>query len=887
MRKKKVKCPYPDSRLPGSTENVMGSFRRREFLRSLAGAGAAAVLASQTATSDIVGTVAITKPVLAVSGGAPQAPGPAARMVSPDIDDLHKPWCYLAHSTTVLGMPWMPDAVQVTYDGAIFTRHAELCFFYGQPLQPVMQRQKHWLEGWIPIVQYDWRDGESAYQVEMFGAILEGFNEANTLQFIRVHIGSDGSKARSAAFAAATRMAGDQWRFGDVPFSPDWIYEIREGVVYRSGAFVYSFSTEGVQREAVAGHPYEARFAGGTYSVNQRTPVCLARYAPVLAPGERTEFVFKMPRVPTQDSAYIQAAQAADYGDYRERTVRFWQELLSKTNRITVTAEPLIGQAHRATAVHTLLATRTTEGRRLQTDGLPYPEEFLASIPEYGRVYDTFGLPDYTRANVRVCREKLQPDGMFLDVNLVHGRKDLSSHGQTMAFLLNHALMSQDTAYAREIWPMIRPAVDLIRRDHEQEPHGLMRASWPYDAEMIKGQYTCHNLYALYGLRLAIRVAHLLGESDEAESWLKLHDDYQGSLLKALDASAASDGYVPTGLYEFITGEASREGFHEYQTDQDYENVMLAWPCEALAPSDRRVAGTVDRLRHTKYREGIMTYRNGQHLHHYITVNSAVQDAVAGRDRQALIDTYHILLHCGGTFEGFENLVVPWTDRDTDPTCPPPHGWSVAKINGLLRNLFLIEFGGRCGVDEGQRDLMVFNVISPAWAQPGQQIAVEDARTEFGMISASMHFRADGADVSLKTSFHHQPRNLVFHVPYFVELVTFATDAQRSSREGSSVRVSPEATRVRFTWRDMPEAHRRTTQDILLAYRREPGFWKGKRSEMPVPPKGFLSAEEEALPPAPLSFEAVRDAWRREYGRRLAEFVSAGGKPSTVTAPDL
>lgn len=315
--------------------------------------------------------------------------------------------------------------------------------------------------------------------------------------------------------------------------------------------------------------------------------------------------------------------------------------------------------------------------------------------------------------------------------------------------------------------------------------------------------------------------------------------------------------------------------------------MLLAWPCEALAPSDRRVAGTVDRLRRTKYREGIMTYRNGQHLHHYITVNSAVQDVVAGRDREALIDTYHILLHCGGTFEGFENLVVPWTDRDTDPTCPPPHGWSVAKINGLLRNLFLVEFGGRCGVDEGQRDLLLFGVISPAWTRPGHQIAVQDARTEFGMISATMHFRADGADVSLKTSFHHQPRDLVFQVPYFVELVSFATDAKRSSREGSSVRVSPEATQVRFIWREKPEAHRRTTQDILLAYRREPGFWKGKRSEMPEPPQRFLSAEEEAFPPAPLSFEAVRDTWRREYRRRLAEFVSSGGEPSTVTAPDL
>jgi hypothetical protein len=808
-------------------------------------------------------------------------------MVSPALDDPSKPWCYLAHTTTLIGVPWMPDAVQVTYDGAIFTRHAELCFFYGDPLRPVLQRQKRWLDGWIPIVQYDWRDGDIAYEVEMFSSVLDGFNEENTLQFVRAHIRNTGPKPAPATFAAASRASGGRWRFGDAQFSPTWTYEIAGGALYREKEFVYSFPTDGVNLEAVAGRPYEAPFAGDTYSVTKGTAVCLARYTPMLAPGGTADLVFKMPRVPTGDRGYIQAAQAADYGAHRERTVRYWRELLDETNHITVTAEPLIEQAHRATAVHTLLATRTIDGHRVQTDGLPYPQDFLASFPEYGRVYDSFGLTEYLRANLRACREKQQPDGMFLDVNLVHGRKDLSSHGQTMVFLLHHALMSQDLTYAREIWPMIRPAVELIRRDHEQEPHGLMRTSWPYDAEMIKGQYTCHNLFSLYALRVAIRVARLLGESADAESWLKLHDDYQSSVLKALDASVAPDGYIPTGLYEFITGEAARSGFGEYQTDQDYENMLLAWPGEALPPSDRRVAATVDRLRRTKYREGIMTYRNGQHLHHYDTVNSALQDVVAGRDREALIDTYHVLMHCGSTLEGFENLVVPWSDRDTHPNCPPPHGWCESKINCLLRNLFVVELGGRCGLDAGQRDLRLFSVISPAWVKPGERIAIEKARTEFGMVTASMQFRSRGADVSLQTDFHTPPRDIVFHVPYFVELAKFSTDAKRSTRDGATVRVSPDVTGVRFTWWLKPEVHRHTTQNILLAYRREPGFWKGKRSEMPEPPPGFLTDEEEKLPPAELSFVTVRDAWRREYARRLAEFVKRGREPALVTAPAL
>ncbi len=357
--------------------------------------------------------------------------------------------------------------------------------------------------------------------------------------------------------------------------------------------------------------------------------------------------------------------------------------------------------------------------------------------------------------------------------------------------------------------------------------------------------------------------------------------------LKALKASAAPDGYVPIGLYKFLTGEGARKGVGEWTTDQDSENMLLAWPGEALLPSDWRVAGTLNRRHDTKYREGITTYRNCLHLHHDITVSSTMQDVVAGRDRKALVATYHILLHCGSTFEGFATLVFPWTGRDTHPDLPPPHAWCAAKINGLLRNMFVAEPGGRYAVDEGQRDLRLLSVISPEWAQPGKRIAVENAPREFGIVTARMQFRTDGADASFNAQFHDQPRDVVIHIPHSVELINFDADAKLASRDGEDIRVSPEVTRMRLTWRKRPGVNRRTVQDLLLMDRRENKFWAGTRSEEPAAPKGFLAREEEDLAPVPLSFVVVRDALRREYARRLAAFVKAGGKPVTVAAPAL
>ena len=77
--------------------------------------------------------IALSTPVI----GAP--------MLDPAIDDPEKPWSYFGKTTTLIGVPFMPDAIQVTFDGAIFTGHAELCFFLGDSSHPFCDRQKRWL----------------------------------------------------------------------------------------------------------------------------------------------------------------------------------------------------------------------------------------------------------------------------------------------------------------------------------------------------------------------------------------------------------------------------------------------------------------------------------------------------------------------------------------------------------------------------------------------------------------------------------------------------------------------------------------------------------------------------------------------------------------------
>jgi hypothetical protein len=203
--------------------------------------------------------------------------------------------------------------------------------------------------------------------------------------------------------------------------------------------------------------------------------------------------------------------------------------------------------------------------------------------------------------------------------------------------------------------------------------------------------------------------------------------------------------------------------------------------------------------------------------------------------------------------------------------------WGCANTHTAIRNLFIMEQGGRGGLEMDQRDILLFNVVSPAWLKTGEPLGIEKAPTMFGTVTALMTPRAGGADIAFNTDFHTKPRNLVVRIPYFVKLASFSTNATQSKREGDVIRLSPDATKLSLKWTIDPAADQTTFQDILLGYRREVGFWDGKRADVPKAPIGFLTAEERSRPAEALSFKLVLDAWKTEYARRFAEHVKAGG----------
>jgi hypothetical protein len=808
------------------------------------------------------------------------------KMVNPDIDNPNKPWCYLQNSTTVIGVPYMPDAVQVTYDGAIYTGKAELCFFYGNSLKPVMQREKRWYKGWIPIIEYNWESQKIKYEVEMFGFPLEGENAKNSLQFVRVRMTNENAVAAKAEFTVATRSTGEKDRFGSGVFSSNWMYEINHHRVIRNGKLVYNFSGKG-NSESIYNKKYTGPFRASDLGVEKNTAVCLVNYSPLLNPGKSIQYIFKMPRVPvdTSDKVFIRKVEQADYRTYRTRTIQYWKNLILQGRFTLEIPEKRVDEAVKASLVQMILATRERAGRRFMTDGLPYPNLFLTSFVQHEEAFDYFGLKEFTDQSLPYVYAKQDSDGLFYDDALLHGKKLGVAQGQTIQMLCEHYFLTRDKEYIDTVYPKIKDAVAWIENAVMLDNYHLMPPVWPYDNEMILGHYTSNNLWAILGVRSAIRIARYLGKSQDAKRWMNFQKFYLASLLKAIDTTFKRKGYITPGLYKYVMGEGARKGIPGWETNQNWENMMLVAPSELLSPDNPIVDSTLDHVRRNRYREGIMTYRI--YLHQYITINMMDQELAIGDSKDALVDLYNVLLHLGSTYEGFENLVYPWDNRRVSPEVPTPHAWASSKLVCFLRDMLIREYGGNAGMDMQKRSLYLFSLISPDWCKDGQQVAIHNARTEMGIVSASMHFTRTGSTININPSFQTLPHKIVITIPYFVHLTSFTSDASTVERKGRLLFFSPDVRKVNLTWEKDKNDHQGTFADILKRYRSESTLKIVNDKEVITPHRAYLLSGEEDYPPAPLSFDLVKRAFVHEYNMRFNKFKASGGYIDTVAAPPL
>ena len=809
-------------------------------------------------------------------------------MVNPDLNDPQKEWSYGAKTTAVIGVPFVSEPVQVTYDGAIYTRYAELAFFYSDKSKPVMIRQRTFLNGWIPIIIGTWEEDNISYRLEIFSSAENSDeNRLNSVQYVKFSAFNKSNINQTTTIGGFFRGSGEDYRLGATkePISGRDLFKFENNSFFRNGKTIFSFS-KGAVLESRMGDSYKKKYKAWRKKITNSSATGIVKYRKELAPGEKFSAFFKMKRVPekNRDTKFI---DETEYNTHYQTTKIFWEKLLN-FNQFSI-PEKRVNDSWKAAMVNLILATRTQDGTKRQGSGLPYDDLFLNDFVDMRMAYDVYGLTDFVKVNMPWLKNNQLENGLFIDKSLSHGKQILASHGQALYSMSHHAIIANDKKFAQDVFTQIQKATNWIINEHHKNSNGLLPPSTPYDNEMIKGCYTSHNLWATIGLRNAIRVATLLGKKEIAQKWQEEEKSYMLALNKAIDWTYNKSGYITAGLYEYITGEKARTGFVEYRTDQEWENNMLYYPTEVLQRDDPRIKITIDTIRERKYREGVMTYRNGQHLHQYITINQAHQYMAIGEQQQALTDMYHVLLHNGPTHEGFENLVDPWTNHTPYASCPPPHGWAAAKTALFIRNMMVREEGGKCGMEEENRGLVLFSLISPAWVKTGNTLLINKAPIEQGILSAKLKFTDNGFEVNINAEYRNKPAFIAIPIPWHKKVSSATSNKGKIKVVNGRIVFNSNISKIKVIWEDTDEANQQTYQDILKSYRSEFGFtpdredYKTQKGKM----KPFLTEKEMESDSGVLSFDTVKRAWLTEYKRRYELHVKNREEIEVISAPEI
>jgi hypothetical protein len=755
-----------------------------------------------------------------------------SQMVSPSIDRPGEPFSYFSHPTDEIGMMDAEAATEITPEGYLRTGFGELMFFAGPELEPTSVRIRTLEQGKLPIVHYQFERDGLVYYFSMFTAtqsIQNGEPVGPSVNFIRVTIKNETTQPTRAILATGIRYDApnntgaahgdnrfDRPREAKAPgkyrqlgeqFSPDWVYSFSDSGFLRDGRLLYTFpagsSARSFTLHGFYNYPQDigkpSKLAAGP-----TVPVGIVTFSQILAPGSERVLDFKMPAVPTSDAAEMEALAKARFDAAKASIVDFWNGMLAQGMQVTL-PEHKVTDTFCANLIYDLIARDHIGDDYIQTvNKLHYHEFFLRDGADIVHSYDVTGYPEIARQDLQFFAKSQLPDGNFLSQS-----QQYDGWGEAVWAYAQHYRLTRDRDFAEWAIPQIDRAVAWLKQARAADPLHIMPASDVRDNEMVPGHLTGYNFLALSGLRLAFEMARETGHLDIALAWETEYHDYRAAFLKVLDAqAAANNGYIPPAL------DRQKGGF-------DWGNLLAVVPERTLDAHDPRVTATL-KATQAKYAEGIMTYADGEFLHHYLTIKNTMTEVIRGGPEdqaQALRELYALLVHTSSTHAGFEFAILPWGDRNFQDNLAP-HGWFAAEYRTLLRTMLVREEGvplrGR---------LHLLSLISPAWIGRGKEIALSNAPTWWGKIAFRLTQPTESeALLTLTPEFTGPyPTQIVIHLPFFMDVKSATVDGQPASRAGDTLVVASSAKEIHIHlhWTPRPDAPHMSYDRAVADYKAE------------------------------------------------------------------
>ncbi len=741
-------------------------------------------------------TIVVSFILLTAMMGARRAAG---QMVNPAIDRQGQPFSYPSASTDEMAIFGSKLGTEITPQGYLYTGYGELMFLVGYPQKPVSQRIRTLEQGYLPILNYTYRDGSVRFRIITFTCpLVAGRPDREPVDLVRVHAVNLGRVERTSFFSVAFRYSGKvddpvgvpDHCFGrpamstqlggydqpGVVFNQGWVYGFERSYAERSGMVVYEFPLQPKPRLWLT-----RRYRFNTakeLKVLPDTPVLLAQYELHLPPGQSRTLTFRMPVRPINltDKKDLADLRAIDFSEAKAGVINDWKAILRRGLQIEL-PEKEVTDTFRASLIYDMMAVDRVDSNYIQNvNKLQYHAFWLRDGSHIISAYDASGHFGMARRCLLFFLKKQQPDGLFISQP---GQYD--GWGQALWAFGRYYQFTHDKSFARTVYPAVQRAVHWLVIARKGDPLHLMPAANPGDDEFswMTGHVVGQNFWALNGLRAAIILAKGVGTQEEVKEYQRQYLQFRQRLLSVLSrVTSRTGGYIPPAI--------DARGGH------DWGNLDTLYPEILFAPSNPWVTATLKHAR-SEYAEGILTY--GRRLHLYLGFRNTEAELIRGEQDQVVKDLYAMLVHTSSTHAGWE-MVRPaaWTTRDFAQDLAP-HGWFAAEYVVLLRNMLLREQGA---------ELQLMSALSPGWCKPGDNIEVKNAPTHFGKLDMRAQFRGDGMSLELAHQFSSPPRKIVLHLPWFVTAKSAEADGKPLTVQGDHVVIPPGAHKIAVQWAEPP-----------------------------------------------------------------------------------
>lgn len=308
---------------------------------------------------------------------------------------------------------------------------------------------------------------------------------------------------------------------------------------------------------------------------------------------------------------------------------------------------------------------------------------------------------------------------------------------------VRHALLTQDKAWLKSVWPQLKKTVDFIKElrqstytnqytlDDGLMPPGIIDGGlWGSNKEP---EYT--NVYwNMTGLKAMIQAAHWIGEKKDAKDWEKEYADFEAKFQTAIHRDVADDGYG--NKYIPVLMDTKDRALPQRAQWAFCQGI---YPGQIFDMQDPLAKGTMDMLQNSLQQgivlgtgwmpDGIWTYFASFYGHACLWM---------GEGNRAAESLYAFGNHASPVYTWREEQ----TPRDMEAKYwgEMPHNWGSAEFVRLAVHMLALDRGNELHLLEG---------MPKEWLGAGMTTSLKDIATPFGKVTFTLQVDASGKEASL------------------------------------------------------------------------------------------------------------------------------------------